>query len=296
MAPEGFQVELYDSGLDNPRLIRRAPNGDLFLAETHKGEIKVYRGVTKEGKPAQSSIYATGLQQPFGIAFYPQGENPQWLYIGNTNSVVRFAYKNGELKASGAPQVLIPELASKGGHSTRDVAFSLDGKRMFVSVGSRSNVDDADTHPAEFHRANILEYTPEGKFVKIYGAGIRNPVGIAVHPQTGELWCSVNERDALGDNLVPDYITHVRGGRILRLAVVLHGQQSRPAPRRETPRAQGQGDRARCAAAAALRVSGDDLLRRQAIPAGVPGRDLRGGAWLVESQDSAPVMKSSACR
>jgi glucose/arabinose dehydrogenase len=83
---------------------------------------------------------------------------------------------------------------------------------MFVSVGSRSNVDDADTHPAEFHRANILEYTPEGKFVKIYGAGIRNPVGIAVHPQTGELWCSVNERDALGDNLVPDYITHVQEG------------------------------------------------------------------------------------
>ena len=81
---------------------------------------------------------------------------------------------------------------------------------MFVSVGSRSNVDDADTHPAEFHRANILEYTPEGKFVKIYGAGIRNPVGIAVHPRTGELWCSVNERDGLGDNLVPDYITHVQ--------------------------------------------------------------------------------------
>jgi glucose/arabinose dehydrogenase len=210
VAPAGFHVDLYASGLDGPRLIRTAPNGDLFVAETHAGEIKVFRGVTKDGKPAQTSVYSTGLSQPFGIAFYPPGPNPQWLYIGNTNSVVRFPYKSGDLKASGPAQTLIPELASKGGHSTRDVAFSLDGKRMFVSVGSRSNVDDADTHPAEFHRANILEYTPEGKFVKIYGAGIRNPVGIAVHPQTGELWCSVNERDALGDNLVPDYITHVQ--------------------------------------------------------------------------------------
>ena len=212
IAPAGFHVDLFASGLNNPRLMRTAPNGDLFLAETAGGNIKVFRGVTKDGTPVTSSVYATGLTQPFGIAFYPPGPNPQWLYIGNTNSVVRFAYKSGDLKASGPPQTLIPELASRGGHSTRDVAFSLDGKRMFVSVGSRSNVDDADTHPAEFHRANILEYTPEGKFVKIYGAGIRNPVGIAVHPRTGELWCSVNERDALGDNLVPDYITHVQEG------------------------------------------------------------------------------------
>ena len=212
VAPAGFHVDLYASGLNNPRLMRTAPNGDLLLAETGGGNIKVFRGVNGQGQPVTSSVYATGLHQPFGIAFYPPGPNPQWLYIGNTNSVVRFAYKSGDLKASGPPQTIISELASRGGHSTRDVAFSLDGKRMFVSVGSRSNVDDADTHPAEFHRANILEYTPEGKFVKIYAAGIRNPVGIAVHPQTGELWCSVNERDALGDNLVPDYITHVQEG------------------------------------------------------------------------------------
>ncbi len=211
VAPAGFHVDLYASGLDNPRLIRTAPNGDLFVAETHAGEIKVYRGVTKDGTPVETSVYATGLRQPFGIAFYPLGSNPQWVYIANTNSVVRFPYKGGELKASGPAETIIPVIASAGGgHSTRDVAFSLDGRRMFVSVGSRSNVDDADTHPGEFHRANILEYTPEGKFVKVYGAGIRNPVGIAVHPQTGELWCSVNERDALGDNLVPDYITHVQ--------------------------------------------------------------------------------------
>lgn len=210
-APQGFKVELYASGLNYPREIRRAPNGDLFVAENRAGEIKIFRGITKDAKPEQTSTFATGLRSPFGIAFYPPGPNPQWVYIGNTNSVVRLPYKNGDLKATGPAEIIIPELPT-GGHSTRDVAFSPDGKKMFVAVGSRSNVDDPDTHSGEKLRANILEYTPEGKFVKVYGGGIRNPVGIAINPITGELWCSVNERDMLGDNLVPDYITHVEDG------------------------------------------------------------------------------------
>jgi glucose/arabinose dehydrogenase len=210
-APEGFKVELFASGLSNPRIIRTAPNGDLFVAETGAGEIKIFRGITADGKPKETATFATGLRQPFGIAFYPPGANPQWVYIGNTDSLVRFPYKNGDLKASAAAETLVSGIPT-GGHSTRDVAFSLDGKRLFYSVGSQSNVDDPDEHPGEVRRANILEYTPEGKFVKIYAAGIRNPVGIAVNPITGELWCSVNERDALGDNLVPDYITHVQEG------------------------------------------------------------------------------------
>ncbi|MGD0437330.1 MAG: PQQ-dependent sugar dehydrogenase, partial [Bryobacteraceae bacterium] len=203
-APAGFKVDLYTTGLDMPREIRTAPNGDFFVAESHEGEIKIFRGIDKDGKPEQVTTFATGLKQPFGIAFYPAGANPQWVYVGNTNSVVRFPYKNGDLKATGAAEVLVPDLPPGGGHWTRDLAFSSDGKRMFVAVGSRSNVDDPDTHSAEFHRANILEFTPEGKFVKVYASGIRNPVGIGVNPKTGELWCSVNERDALGDNLVPD--------------------------------------------------------------------------------------------
>ena len=210
-APEGFKVELYASGLDGPRIIRTAPNGDLFVAETRINEIRIFRGITADGKPKETATFASGLKQPFGIAFYPPGPNPQWVYIGNTDGLVRFPYKNGDLKASGPAETLVTGIPG-GGHSTRDVAFSLDGKRLFYSVGSRSNVDDPDSTPGEFQRANILEYTPEGKFVKIYGAGIRNPVGIAVNPITGELWCSVNERDALGDNLVPDYITHVQEG------------------------------------------------------------------------------------
>ena len=209
-APAGFKVDLYASGLDVPREIRTAPNGDFFVAESHLGEIKIFRGISKESKPEQVSTFAEGLRLPFGIAFYPPGPNPQWVYVGNTNSVVRFPYHNGDLKATGAAETLVNDLPPGGGHWTRDLAFSKDGKRMFVAVGSRSNVDDPDTHSAEFHRADILEFTPDGKFVKVYASGIRNPVGIGVNPTTGELWCSVNERDALGDNLVPDYVTHVQ--------------------------------------------------------------------------------------
>jgi len=208
----GFQVQLYATGLDNPRLIRAAPNGDMFVAETGKGDVLVFRGIAADGKPEIKSVFATGLHEPFGIAFYPKGPNPQWVYIGDTDSVVRFAYHSGDLKATG-PSRRLADLPSNGrGHTTRDIQFSPDGDTMYVSVGSASNVDDPDTHPAEKERADILAFNPDGSNRRIFAYGIRNPVGLAVNPITGELWCSVNERDALGDNLVPDYITHVRPG------------------------------------------------------------------------------------
>jgi len=212
LAPPGFKVEQYvTEGLVQPREVRAAPNGDIFLADSEANKIIVFRGVTGDGHPQQTSIFAdTGLHMPFGIAFYPLGNNPKWVYIGNTNSVVRFPYNSGDLKASAPAETVVEKLPAGGGHITRDLAFSPDGTKLFVAVGSASNIDNPDTHPAEFHRANILEFTPDGKFVKIYASGIRNPVGIAVNPITGQLWCSVNERDALGDNLVPDYITSVK--------------------------------------------------------------------------------------
>ena len=212
----GFKVEQYYTGLDQPRLIRTAPNGDLFVAVSYDDKIMVFRGVDANGKPKQVSTFATGLSQPFGIAFYPSGPNPKWVYIGDTDAVVRFPYKNGDLKASGPPQKLADLPGGGrlrgGGHWTRDIVFSKDDQRMFVSVGSHSNVDDPDTHPEEYHRADVLEFTPEGKFIKVYAYGIRNCVGEAINPTTGQLWCSTNERDMLGDNLVPDYITHVQEG------------------------------------------------------------------------------------
>ncbi|MBI2816244.1 MAG: sorbosone dehydrogenase family protein [Acidobacteria bacterium] len=206
-APQGFKVEQYAAKLSNPRLIRTAPNGDLFVAESEANRVHVFRGITKDGKYETDGIYATGLREPFGIAFYPPGTNPQYVYIANTDSVVRIPYQNGDMKARGTPETIVSNLP-RGGHSTRNIAFSLDGKKMYIAVGSRSNADEQN----EFHRANVLEANPDGSGLRVYASGIRNPVGIEVHPQTGEVWVSVNERDDLGDNLPPEYITHVKDG------------------------------------------------------------------------------------
>ena len=218
IAPKGFKVELYATGLENPRPhhAQRAQRRSLPRQRAMPAKIMVFRGVGSDGKPEQTSVFASDLHQPFGIAFYPAGLNPKWVYIGNTDGIVRFPYKNGDLTASGPAEHLadLPgggRLAG-GGHWTRDLTFSKDGTKLFASVGSHSNVDDSDTHPEEFHRADVLEFTPEGKFIKVYASGLRNCVGEAINPLSGELWCSTNERDALGNNLVPDYVTHVQEG------------------------------------------------------------------------------------
>jgi glucose/arabinose dehydrogenase len=213
--PKGFQVSEFAIGLNNPRKIVTAPNGDIFVAESNPGRIKLLRDADGDGKAELVNVYASGLRRPFGIAFYPPGPNPTHIYVGNTDSVVRFAYKNGDPKAEGPPEVLVKNIPSGqervggGGHWTRDVVFSKDGKTMLVSVGSRSNVDD---DKREDRRAVILAFDTEGKNERTFASGIRNPVGLAIHPETGQVWTSVNERDQLGDHLVPDYVTHVEEG------------------------------------------------------------------------------------
>jgi glucose/arabinose dehydrogenase/cytochrome c2 len=231
--PPGFTVKLFAKGLHNPRLVRTAPNGDIFIAETGRNRIRVLRTADGADAPTANELFAEGLQRPFGISFYPPGANPQWIYVANNNSVVRLPYHNGDLKASGEPEVIVPKLADgTGGHSTRDVVFSKDGKRMFISVGSGSNVAEhlgkktpeeikaweaengiGAAWGSETHRAQILVTDPEGhQPVRAFATGIRNPVGLAVNPETGDLWVSTNERDDLGDNLVPDYVTRVKEG------------------------------------------------------------------------------------
>jgi glucose/arabinose dehydrogenase len=216
-APSGFKVELYAAKLAAPRLIRTAPNGDVFVVESKAGNLRVLRGSGDKGRAETTALFASGLNRPFGVAFYPVNGPPGWLYAANTDSVVRFPYQSGDLKARGPAEVVVPALPGGGqlrggGHWTRDLAFSLDGKKMFVSVGSRSNNDDSDENPDEFHRADILEFNPDGSGMRVFASGIRNAVGIAIQPGSGTLWASVNERDELGDNLVPDYITHVADG------------------------------------------------------------------------------------
>ncbi len=237
----GYSISLYaDSGFEVPRLIRTAPNGDLFLADTGANSIIVMRGVGADGRAATREVFATGLKQPFGIAFYP-AVNPRYVYVANTNSVVRFPYKDGDLKASGEAETIVTQLHPPGGgHSTRDVVFSKDGSRMFVSVGSGSNVDDPDTHPGEFHRADVLEYKPDGTFVKVYASGIRNCVGEAINPANGDLWCSVNERDLLGNHLVPDYISSVKEGGFYGWPWYYMGNKQDPRHPGKHPELQGK--------------------------------------------------------
>jgi len=212
VAPPGFKVQLFASGFDEPRAMKTAPNRDIFLAESHGGRITVLRGLSADGKPQQTATFVSGLNQPYGIAFYPPGPNPQYVYLGNRDAIVRYAYKNGDLKATSSPEK-VAEYPAGGDHWTRDLVFSQDGKQLFVAVGSNSNINDPDTHSDEKNRADILVMDADGKNMRVYASGIRNAgAGLAINPKNGELWCSANERDGLGNNLVPDYITHVQEG------------------------------------------------------------------------------------
>jgi glucose/arabinose dehydrogenase len=228
--PACFKIEPFASGLEGSRIVRVAPNGDVFVSESREGRIKVLRPAANSAAVEKTEVFAEGLNRPFGIAFYPP-ENPQWVYVANTDSVVRFAYRGGDMEAAGKPETVITKLPANKGHWTRDVAFSKDGATMFVSVGSGSNIantmgtlDDTALQTwikdqplgaawgDETDRATVLAFDPQGKGQRIYATGIRNCVGLAVNPANGDVWCSTNERDLLGDNLVPDYITRVREG------------------------------------------------------------------------------------
>ena len=233
--PEGFKVDVFTSNVQAPRAMRLAPNGDILLTETQTGRVKVLRPSADGTTAASVEVFAQGLNLPFGMVLYPSGKNPKWLYVAETNRVVRYAYKVGQQKANGVPEVVVPELSPTGGggHFTRDLAFSRDGKRMFVSVGSGSNV--AEDMPkktpdevkawekdhglgaawgGETNRADVLVFEiGSDKPGKVFASGIRNCVGLTVNPKTGDLWCTTNERDMLGDDLVPDYSTRVKEGR-----------------------------------------------------------------------------------
>jgi glucose/arabinose dehydrogenase len=138
--PDGFKISLFADRLSGPRIIRTAPNGDIFVVETRAGRLRVLRAADGASKPDANEVYATGLDHPFGIAFFPTGANPQWLYVANTDNVVRFPYRSGDLKASAQPETIVAELPHGGGHSTRDIVFTPNNKRMLISVGSGSNV------------------------------------------------------------------------------------------------------------------------------------------------------------
>lgn len=229
--PEDFEVSLFAASLAGPRTMRVAPNGDIFVAESRSGRVRVLRAEDGANEASQSTVFADGLQRPYGIAFYPPGPNPRYVYVAETDAVVRFPYRRGDVEARGPAETVVSPLPT-GGHWTRDIAFSPDGSRLFVAVGSASNVAQgmgrmaaaelADLQSefglgvawgSEMFRAAVLAFDANGNNRRIFATGIRNCSGLAVHPETGDLWCVTNERDGLGDDLPPDYATRVGEGK-----------------------------------------------------------------------------------
>jgi len=259
--PAGFKVNVFASDLQAPRAMRLAPNGDIFLTETQNGRVKVLHPSADGSTATSVDVFAQGLVLPFGMAFYPNAKNPQWLYVAETNRVVRYAYEPGQKVASGVPEVVIPQLSptAGGGHFTRDLVISADGKRMFVSVGSASNV--AEEMPkknpeqvkawdmehglgaawgGEENRAAVLVFeVGSNKPGKIFASGIRNCVGLTLSPKN-DLWCTTNERDMLGDNLVPDYSTRVREGKFYGWPWYYMGDNEDPRLKGDRPDLRGK--------------------------------------------------------
>ncbi len=201
-APAGFQVNIFAKDLKHPRFLAVAPNGDLFVAETGNSQILILRDPQHTGGAQQTEVFADKLKQPFGIAF-----REEYVYVGNTNEVVRFKYDKQTSKRLGEAEHIL-DLPGGGGHSTRTVAFSPDGKKLYVSIGSSTNID----LEKDERRAAVLVADPDGKNSRLYATGLRNAVGLAAEPNTGEMWVAVNERDELGDDLPPDYLTSIKDG------------------------------------------------------------------------------------
>jgi len=226
--PKGFKVNVFAEGdFQYPRWMALAPNGDVFVADSRANSVIVLRDTDKDGKADQRFVFSNKLAQPFGMAFHKE-----WFYVANTDSIVRFKYKSGQTAADGEPEKLV-ELTPGGynQHWTRNLLFSPDGRKLFVSIGSATNVDVE----ADAKRAAISVYDPDGKNHRIYAGGLRNPIGLAWNPKTGELWTAVNERDGLGDDLVPDYVTSVKDGGFYGWPYSYIGQNEDPRRKGENP-------------------------------------------------------------
>ncbi len=200
--PRGFKVNMFAQDLNHPRFMAVAPNGDVFVAETGASQITVLSDPQHTGGAAHRDVFVAKLNRPFGIAFHDD-----YVYVGDTDAVLRFHYDPKTSKCLGEAEKIL-DLPGGGGHFTRTLAFSKDGSKLYISVGSSSNIDIEKDN----RRAAVSVADPDGKNSRLFATGLRNAVGLAIEPVTGEVWVSVNERDELGDNLPPDYFTHVVDG------------------------------------------------------------------------------------
>ena len=202
--PDGFSITPFADGLQHARWLAVAPNGDVLLAEPRAGHVRILRDADGDGRAETSEIFAAGLQRPHGMVLHGDA-----LYVADTEGVWRLPYKTGSLRAGGkAEAVTAPGALGPGsGHWTRNLAIAPDGTKLYVAIGSASNIAE-ESSP----RATIQEFNLDGSGQRTFAAGLRNPVGIAFYPGTHDLYTVVNERDGLGDELVPDYLTKVRDG------------------------------------------------------------------------------------
>jgi len=199
--PVGFHINVFAKDFKVPRLLTVALNGDIFVADSGAGQVIILRDPQHTGGAQQREIFADHLNRPFGIAFHDD-----YVYVGNTNEVVRFRYDKQTSKRTGQAEHIM-DLPS-GGHFTRTLAFSQDGTKLYVSVGSSSNIDIEKDQ----RRGAVLVSDPDGKNARVFASGLRNAVGLAIEPTTGAVWVSVNERDELGDDLPPDFFTSIKDG------------------------------------------------------------------------------------
>lgn len=227
--PPGFSATIFaQGGFKRPRMTAQAPNGDIFVVDSGAGTLTVLRDANGNHaiEDAERSEFANGLKQPFGIAFHNGA-----LYVANTDALVRFAYTKGQLKAEGVPATVAALPSGPTGHWTRNIAFSPDGRSVYVTVGSSHNID-ADPDPL---RAAVLKFNVDGSGREVVATGVRNGVGLAFHPQTRELWMTVQERDGLGDGLVPDYVAMVKPGAFYGWPYAYMGAHEDPRHKGERP-------------------------------------------------------------
>ncbi|MDT0642466.1 sorbosone dehydrogenase family protein [Zunongwangia sp. F363] len=211
-APEGFKVNKFAGDLEHPRITYVAPNNDIFVAETNDAkksanQITLLRDTNGDGEADERHVFLEDLNQPYGMLILND-----YFYVANVDGLKRFPYKEGQnsIDAEGETIVKLPA-GGYNHHWTRNIIANEDGSKIYISVGSSSNAGEHGMEKEE-RRANILEINPDGSGEKVYAAGLRNPVGMDWNPATGELWAAVNERDKLGNHLVPDYITSVKEG------------------------------------------------------------------------------------
>ena len=255
--PDGFVVQVFASGFKQPRTLRIAPNGDVFLSESGSGRVLLFRVSDASGAPSKAEVFAENLDRPYGIVFQPPAD-PQYVYVAAAHQDVRYPYRSGAARAAGPAEVVIGNIPTRR-HWTRDLAVSRDGKRLFLAVGSGSNLAGDMTTPMtrekirqhekthgrgatwgeEENRAVVRVFDPEGNNVRNYATGLRNCSGLAMQPGTDTLWCVVNERDHLGPHLVPDFMTRVEDGAFYGWPWYYIGDHEDPALKGKRPDLKG---------------------------------------------------------